>query len=97
MDWWFPPCQFMVLMFWSSVVPVVAGGVVCHNFVSQILVPQEPCDSRILVESVVFPTEFPPGAQGGAIILVTGGGAAQNRYFQVLETPYLLWDGVLCA
>ena len=84
-------------MFWSSVVPVVTGGVFCHDFLLRLLLPREPCGCRLLVYSVVFPTEFPPGAQGGDEILVTGGGAAQNRYFQVLETPYLLWDGVLCA
>ena len=76
LDWWRPPCQFIVLMFWSSVAPVVAGGVVCHAFVSWLLVPREPCDCRLLVESVVFPTEFPPDEQGGAAVSVTGGGAA---------------------
>ena len=55
-------------MFWSSVVPVVAGGVVCHAFVLRLLVPQEPCDRRLLVKRVVFPTEFPTGAQGGDAI-----------------------------
>ena len=82
-------------MFWSSVVPVVAGGVVCHPCVSRIIVLREPCDRRLLVESVVFPTESPPGAQGGAEILVTGGGAAQNRDFQALKTSCSCWDSVL--
>ena len=66
-------------MFWSGVVPTVAGGMVFRAFVLRLLVPWEPCDRRLLVESVVFPTEFPPGAQGGAEISVTGGGAAQNQ------------------
>ena len=84
-------------MFWSSVVPVVAGGVVCHGFVLRLLVPREPCDCRLLAESMVFPTEFLPGAQGGAEILVTGGGAAQNQDFQELKTSCSCWDSVLCA
>ena len=62
-------------MFWSSLVPVVAVGVVFHDFLSRILVPREPCDRRLLVKSVVFPTDFTPDAQGGAAISVTGGGA----------------------
>ena len=62
-DWWRPRCQFMFSMFWSSVGSVVAGAVVCHVFVSRLRVPQEP----------VLPTESPPGTQGGAAILVTGG------------------------
>ena len=49
-------------MILSSVVPVVAGGVVFHAFVLRLLVPRDPCDLRLLVESVVFPIEFPPGA-----------------------------------
>ena len=84
-------------MFCSSVLPVVAGGVVCHAFVLQLLVPQEPCDLRLLVKIVVFPTEFPPVAQGMAAILVTGGDAVQNRDFQALKTPCSCWDSVLCA
>ena len=52
-------------MFWSSVVPVVAGGVAFHAFVLRLLVPRETCDRQLLVDSVVFPTEFPPGIQGG--------------------------------
>ena len=78
-------------------VPVVAGSVVCHAFVLLIIVPWESCDLRLLVESVVFPTEFPPGAQGGAAIAVTRGGAAQNRDFQALRTPFSCCDSVLCT
>ena len=73
------------------------GGVACHAFVSRLLVPQEPCDHWLLVESVVLPTEFPPGAQGGAAIAVTRGGAAQNRDFQALRTPFSCCDSVLCT
>ena len=60
---------------------------VCHDFVLQLLVTQEPWDRRILVESVVFPTESPPSDQWGAAILVTGGGEVQNRDFRTLKTP----------
>ena len=59
LDWWRPPCQFMVLMLWSIVGLVVAGGVVCHTLMSRLLVPREPCELRLLVEIVVFPTEPP--------------------------------------
>ena len=97
LDWWRPPCQLVVSMFWSSVVPVVISGVACHAFVSRLLVPREPFDLRLLVESVVLPTEFPPGAQGGSEISVTGSGAAQNQDFQALRTPCSCWDSVLCA
>ena len=48
-----------------SVVPIVAGGVVCHDFVSRLPVPQEPWDIRLLVESVVFPTDFPLLSKAG--------------------------------
>ena len=77
----------MVSMFWSIVGFIVVGGVVCHALVSQLLVLREPWDIRLLVESVVFPTDPPPGSQGGAAISVTGGGAAQNRDFQALKMP----------
>ena len=78
-------------------VPVVAGGVVCHDLVLQLLVPREPWYCRILVERVVFSTEFSPGAQGESVILVTGGGAAQHWYFQALKTPCSCRESVLCA
>ena len=60
-------------MFWSGVVPVVEGVVACHDFLFQLLVPRETCDRRLLVESVVFPIDFPPGSQGGDAISVTVG------------------------
>ena len=31
LDWWRPPCQLIVLMFWSSDIPVVVGAVACHG------------------------------------------------------------------
>ena len=65
----------------------VGGGVVFHVFLSRICVPRVPWDRQLLVESVVFSTDPPPGAQGGAAILVTGGWAAQNLDFQALRTP----------
>ena len=92
-----PSLSVDVSMFCLSVVPVVAVGVAYHAFVSRLLVYQEPCDRRLLVESVVFPTEPPPGTQGWAEILLTGGGAAQNRDSQALRTPCSCWDSVLCA
>ena len=66
---------------------VAVGGVVCQVFVSWILVPREPCGSRLLVESVVFTTDTPPGVQGGSAISVTGCGSMQNRDFQALRMP----------
>ena len=86
-DWWQPPCQFITPRFWSGVGEGVGGGMVCHVLVSRICVPQVPWDLRLLVESVVFPTEPPPGAQGGSAISVTGGWAAQNQDSQALRTP----------
>ena len=60
---------------------------VCHVLVSRLHVTWVPWDLWLLVESVVFPTEPPPGSQGGAAILVTGGWAAQNLDFQAFRTP----------
>ena len=59
-EWWCPPCQFIVSML-SSFFSVTAGGVVCHGFESLLLVPRECCDRRLRVERVVFPTDPPPG------------------------------------
>ena len=86
-DWWRPPCQLIVSMFSSNFFSVAVGGVVCQVFVSWILVPREPCGSRLLVESVVFTTDTPPGVQGGSAISVTGCGSMQNRDFQALRMP----------
>ena len=87
----------MVLMFWLRVGYVVKGGVVCHVFVLRLCVPREPWDRRLLVDSMVFPAEPPPGAQGGDAISVTGGCAAQNREFQALKMSCLCGERVLCT
>ena len=71
----------------SGVLDSVGGGVVCQVFVSRLRVLQVPWDLLLLVESVVLPTEPPPGAQWGAAISVTGGWAVQNLDFQALRTP----------
>ena len=49
------------------------GGVVCHVFVSRLLVPRVPWDLLLLVDSMVLPNGPTAGAQRGAEILVTGG------------------------
>ena len=79
-DWWRRPCQLMFSRFSSIFFLVAAGGVVCQVFVSRLLLSREPCERRLLVESVVFPTDPPPlGVQGGAAISVTGCFYMQNR------------------
>ena len=74
-DRWRPPCQLMTSMFRSGVPDVVGGGVVCHIFLSRLQVPWLPWDLLLLVESVVLPTDPPPGDQWVSVILVTGGWA----------------------
>ena len=59
--------------------------------------PRVPWDILILVDSVVLPTDPPPGAQWGAAILVTGGWAVQNLDFQALKTPYSCEESILCV
>ena len=76
---------------------MVAGGVVCQVFVSWLLVPREPCERRLLVDSVVFPTDPLPGVQGGAAISVTECGFVQNRDFQALRMTRLCGESGLCA
>ena len=76
-DWCCLPCQLITPKLWLGLGASVGGGVVLRL----------PWDLQLLVESVVFPTEPPPGAQGGAAILVTGGWAAQNLDFQAFRTP----------
>ena len=49
------------------------------------------------VEGVVFPTDSPDGAHGGAAISATGGWAAQYLYFQALRAPFSCEESVLCA
>ena len=75
----------------------MGGGVVCHVFVSQIIVPQVPWERRLLVEIMVFPTDPPPGAQGGAAILVNGGWAVHNLDFHVIRAPCSCEENVLGA
>ena len=50
-------CLYVFFQFFS----VAPGGVVCQVFVSRLLVLQEPCERRLLVYSVVFSTDPPPG------------------------------------
>ena len=73
-----------------------AGGVVCHGFVSMFLVLREPCDRRLRVDRVVFPTDPPPGVQKGADISATGCVSAQKRDFHALRMPHLCRESVLC-
>ena len=96
-DSWRPPIQLMTSMFGSGVTDGVGCGVVYHVFVSRIRVPRVPWDLLILVESVVLPTEPPPGAQWGAAILVTRGWEVQNLDFQALRTPCLCEESVWCV
>ena len=88
-DRWRPPCQLMTLMFGSGVTGGVGSGVVCHVFVSRLRVPRVSWGILLLVESVVLPTDPPPGAQWGAAILVTGSWAVQNLDLRALRTPCL--------
>ena len=75
----------------------VVGGAVFHGLVSLILVPRELCDRRPRVEMVVFPTDPPPGVQGGVEISPTGCVSAQKRDFHALRVPHLCGEIVLCA
>ena len=95
-DWWRPLCQFMVSML-SSFLSVAAGGKVCKGFDSLLLVPQELCELRILVDRVVFPTNPPPRVQGGADISETGCVFVQKRDFHALSMPCSCGESVLCA
>ena len=60
---------------------MATGAVVCQVFISRPLVSQEPCERWLLVDSVVFPTEPPPGVQGGVAISVDGCGSIHNWDF----------------
>ena len=95
-DWWCSPCQVIVSML-SLFFSVAMGGVICHGFESLLLVPREPCDRRLCVESVVFPTDPPPGVQGGDDISDTGWVYAQMRDDHALRMPCSCRDIVLCA
>ena len=82
-----PSLSVDCLYFFFEVFLVAAGGMVCQLFVSQLLVPREPCERRLLVDSVVFPTELPPGVQGGDAIFVTGCEFMHSRDFQRSGCP----------
>ena len=81
----------------SSLFSAAAGGVVCHGLVSLLIVPWEPCDCRLRVEMVVFPTDPPPGVQGGIEISETGCVSAQKRDFHALRMPRSCGESVLCV
>ena len=74
-----------------------AGGAACHGLMSLLLVPRELCDLRLRVEMVVFPTDPPPGVQGGVEISPTGCVSAQKRDFHALRVPRSCGESVLCA
>ena len=73
-----------------------AGGVVCHGLVYLLLVPWELCDPRLRVEMVVFPTDPPPGVQGGVETSSTGCVSEQKRDFHALSIPCSCGESVLC-
>ena len=81
----------------SLFLSVVAGGVVCQVLDYLLLVPREPCERRLLVDRVVFPTDPPPGVQGEAKVSETGCVSVQNREFHVIRMPCLCRESVLCA
>ena len=74
-----------------------AGGAACHGLVSLLIVPWELCDLRLRVDMVMFPTDPPPGFQGGVEISPTGCLSAQKRDFHALRVPRLCGESVLCA
>ena len=81
----------------SSLFSAAAGGVVCHGLVSLLLVPWELCDRWLRVEMIVFPTDPPPGVQGGVETSATGCVSEQKRDFHTLRVPRLCGESVLCA
>ena len=81
----------------SLLFSVAAGGVVCHGFESLLIVLREPCDRRLRVERVVFPTDPPPGVQGGADIFATRCVSAHKRDFHALRMPRSCGESVLCV
>ena len=96
-DLWSPPCQLIVSMFSSNFLSVAAGDIVCQVFVCWLLVPQEPCECRLLMDNVVFPTEQPPGVQGGDEISMTGCGSMKNQDFGALRMPRSFRESILCV
>ena len=81
----------------SSFFSVAAGGVVCQGFDYLLLVPREPCERRLRVDRVVFPTDTPPGFPGGADIPETGCVSSQKRDFHALRMPHSCGESVLCV
>ena len=81
----------------SLLISAAAGGAVCHGLVSLLLVPQELCDRWLHMEMVVFPTDPPPGVQGGVEISPTGCASAQKRDFHALRVTRLCGESVLSA
>ena len=81
----------------SSLFSAAAGGVVCHGLVSLLLGPRELCDRRLRVEMVVFPTDPPPGVQGGVETSATGCVSEQKRDFHAFRVTHSCGESVLCA
>ena len=84
-------------MFPSNFLSVAAGGVVCQVFVSRFLVPREPFEFRLLVESVVFPTDTPLGSKGGGCNLCDRVWFCSESVFQALRMPRLCGESGLCV
>ena len=95
--WWCPPCQLIISMLSLFVSSGAVGGAACHSLASLLLVPRELCDLRLRVEMVVFPTDPPPGVQGGIEISPTGCVSAQKRDFHALRVPRSCGESVRCA
>ena len=81
----------------SLLFSAAAGGVVCHSLVSLLLVPPGLCDRRLLVDMVVFPTDPPPGVQGGVETSATRCDSEKKRDFYALRVPRSCGESVLCA
>ena len=81
----------------SSLFSAAAGGVACHGLVSPLLVPRELYDRCLCVDMVVFPTDPPPGVQGGVETSATGCASEQKRDFHALRGPRSCGERVLCA
>ena len=96
-DWWCPPCQLIVSVLSLFVSAGAVGGAACHVLVFLLPFPWELCDLRLRVEMVVFPTDPPPGVQGGVETYPTGCVSAQKRYFHALRLPRSCGESVLCA
>ena len=70
---------------------------VCQVLDSLLLVQQEPCERRLLVDRVMFPTDPPLGSKGGAEISETGCVSVQKRDFHAPRMPHSCGESVLCA